>query len=1231
MNKLTRYCQFGLFLSLKIAILTEVTLKASWAQIVPDATLGSESSRVTPTVNGDSSPIDQIEGGAIRRANLFHSFQDFNVNEGQGAFFVNPSGIENILTRVTGNKPSQILGTLGVLGDANLFFINPNGIFFGRNARCKGTGSFVARTASSLTFNNGFEFSANDPQSPPLLTVDIPIGLRFRDHPGSLVNQSKVPQNSNPERLGLSVQDGKNLIFAGGDVRLEGGGLLAQGGQIEIGGLSESGTVGLENNNNIWRLNYPENGTRGNVSFTNNAIVFVGGVGSGVININARNLEVLEGTKIVAGVPPNSGSPETRSGNIEINVTDTMRVDNDSVIANQISEGGFGTSGDIILNVGSLQVINSGTIRTVVYGQGNTGRIIINATGNIELDNGLITNRINEGAVGNTEGIFITTGNLVITNGGLISSIVAGRGNTDQINIQARNGITLSGIDETGKNSSSITSTVAYESIGNTGDILINAPSLSITDGASINTATQGTGSSGNIYLQVRGNVFISGEAPTGIHTDSLLAGSGKAGNIFITAVAFNLANGAQLTATSSGDGNGGDINIIAKDAIFNGGNDFLTGIYTMTPGGYPQLGLTATGKAGNINIIADSVNLTDGVLFTTLSTTAKGAGDITINAVDSVSIREGSSLLTSGISAGNSGNITIQAGNKVSLDGVGNSFSRLLTALPSETNLSFLADIPIFNNPSSSVISTAAIDLPSASSNNRGQGGNIEITARSVSVSNGAFLSTTTLGEGNGGNIIIKATDRVSFDGAAPLASDSSLTNESLISNFNTEIRPPSGASSDVGAVRGTVGKGNGGDIIIETRSLSVTGGAQLSTLTSGQGDAGNIIIQAFDGVDISNSDITLPAPSGLLSTTEQGATGKGGEIRITTGNLRVADSSILTARTNSAFNGGNINIQANRLELTNGGQLLTSAFSQGDAGNVKVNASDRITISGQSTNNTFSTNDTAASGIFVRSQQAETGAGEAGRIEVNTPTLILENGASLTSASASVNGGDIFLQVPDLIIMRDNSSISASAGTVEAGGNGGNINISSDILATFENSDITANAFEGNGGNVNINAQSIFGTEFRPQETSDSDITASSTFGQQGEVRINLSGIDVNRGLADLPEIIVDPDRLIAQNPCTLGKKSQFVDQRRGGLPTSPSDILTSDASRVSLVAPVVDSTGNTRVRSRKAPIRSESEPIVPATGLVINAQGEIILAATERTDSVNRIGWRTSAGCQ
>ncbi|WP_293082247.1 filamentous hemagglutinin N-terminal domain-containing protein, partial [Moorena sp. SIO4A1] len=86
------------------------------ADIVPDLTLGSEGSVVIPntTVRGEIG--DVIEGGATRGANLFHSFQEFNVGELQRVYFANPSGIENILTRVTGGNLSNILGTLGVDG-----------------------------------------------------------------------------------------------------------------------------------------------------------------------------------------------------------------------------------------------------------------------------------------------------------------------------------------------------------------------------------------------------------------------------------------------------------------------------------------------------------------------------------------------------------------------------------------------------------------------------------------------------------------------------------------------------------------------------------------------------------------------------------------------------------------------------------------------------------------------------------------------------------------------------------------------------------------------------------------------------------------------------------------------------------------------------------------------------------------------------------------------------------
>ena len=125
------------------------------AQIIPDGTLGSESSRTVPdTVN--NLPSDRISGGATRGSNLFHSFREFNIGEGRGAYFENPSGIANIFTRVTGGQSSNILGTLGVQGNANLFLINPKGIVFGPNARLDLRGSFIGSTADSIVFNNGF-------------------------------------------------------------------------------------------------------------------------------------------------------------------------------------------------------------------------------------------------------------------------------------------------------------------------------------------------------------------------------------------------------------------------------------------------------------------------------------------------------------------------------------------------------------------------------------------------------------------------------------------------------------------------------------------------------------------------------------------------------------------------------------------------------------------------------------------------------------------------------------------------------------------------------------------------------------------------------------------------------------------------------------------------------------------------------------------------------------------
>jgi filamentous hemagglutinin family protein len=175
----------GLFCALPIAAVN--------AQIIPDRSLGAESSRINPNVPIKDLPSTEINGGAIRGTNLFHSFQQFNVDPGRGVYFANPDNITNIFSRVTGSNVPNIFGRLGVLGTANLFLLNPNGIIFGPNATLDLGGSFFSTTANSIKFSDGREFSASNPEGAPLLTVNMPTGLDFRaGNRGSILNQSRV-------------------------------------------------------------------------------------------------------------------------------------------------------------------------------------------------------------------------------------------------------------------------------------------------------------------------------------------------------------------------------------------------------------------------------------------------------------------------------------------------------------------------------------------------------------------------------------------------------------------------------------------------------------------------------------------------------------------------------------------------------------------------------------------------------------------------------------------------------------------------------------------------------------------------------------------------------------------------------------------------------------------------------------------------------------------------------
>lgn len=286
-----------------------------------------------------------------------------------------------------------------------------------------------------------------------------------------------------------------------------------------------------------------------------------------------------------------------------------------------------------------------------------------------------------------------------------------------------------------------------------------------------------------------------------------------------------------------------------------------------------------------------------------------------------------------------------------------------------------------------------------------RGNGGNILIKSNVLSVTNDAKIFTDTRGQGNAGNIIIDAKDSVSFD------------------------------DGDVTSIVEQIAKGKGGDIRITTNALSATNLAQLSAGTDGQGDAGNIIINARDRASFNG----LGFASSAVGEKGQGT-------------------------------GGNVQINTSKLFVTNGFQLLVGTRGQGNAGNIIINARDRVSFDGFI--NIFDA--TRVSGAF--SSVDKTSNGKGGEIRITTGSLSVTNGAQIAAATRGQgNSGNLIINTRDNISINSINGITVS---VDEGGkgNGGNIRITTDSIFVTDGAKINARTRgQGNAGNIQIKATDL------------------------------------------------------------------------------------------------------------------------------------------------------------
>lgn len=443
-----------------------------------------------------------------------------------------------------------------------------------------------------------------------------------------------------------------------------------------------------------------------------------------------------------------------------------------------------------------------------------------------------------------------------------------------------------------------------------------------------------------------------------------------------------------------------------------------------------------------------------------------------------------------------------------------------------------------------------------------------LNVSARGLVIQNGGIIQSRSFSPAPGAAINVTASDFIEMNGVSP---QTRVFNSIGATTFFTSL--------SINPAAPPVRTGTAGNITVSTGRLSMRDGSTIAALSFGDASAGNIVVNA--------------------DTTELS-----GFLRDTIELINVMPTSLLGVSYRRG-NSGTIELNTRSLNVQDGGTISTTNLGIGNSGSIRVNASESVQLSSRS--GTFSNISSTIGGLSdfrqsvlngivpagnagdvtvnTRSLQLNQagigvgnyGIGSAGTLKINADTIRMTNLGIISAQTEAGEGGNIDLNTR-LLILRDRSLIATNAATA---GDGGNITIANPLIVASGNSDIVANATGGRGGTIRITTQGIFGLAFRdlqnPQEVLTNDITASSGISANGTVEITTPGVDPNSGLVELAEDLVDSGQQVAQG-CASTQGSSFVVTGRGGVPTNPllessqAPMLWSDLRAIANSTPAI-----------------------------------------------------------